>query len=662
MAITTMPVPVLEAATTIVSLPDPATVVARHRQLSKELDLLQLEFENRGKEERIALDQLKNEIRATSQKELQWLASSPPGQMLIPDMLKKVVVEKEEMQLLKAEEDYARNQAILQQSYHDKRYAHLEKWRNMLFSANAIPLDAKPERNAASPASILLSRPPPTQVVENNNSVDTEVVSKAVCQTSVDEVTVLHVPSEGQAMRVILPERPALAPLRDISGNGQSSQVPNPDATADLEPAAGSSEEHATSQNRSDGSVLHQVQAQTDVQQTLAAQTLGVPERGGRDLPMTSERSIPIARPGPPSIEMERAVALVEDDSQHKRKADDESLFNQSIPKRPRVDGINDVIASRPITLQPRKTISFDEVYQSGEAQYKHWISEYPPGKNHFYILKCDEHGVHFNSNPLHGAAKHLHGAQHGHMSKERSQAVEHLGYLVFDCNTESMEKNNRAFKEAIVNGYKVFNLNQLSKGERKSMGFSIADTPVAKRVGEEVGSAQQFVQARPFSSTSSPRRPFTGITNPKPGEIYLGYWAQEKRNYAVLVLPVDDLKNAGLQGTLAQTGLLEPGNAPKCYVIDKAKMSIKGWAAGYGDGGHLVQKREFPVMYYDGQRSVGWLRARDLSRFDFEDPNWREIPYFQTAIDDYAQTRGYRGYEEMKGYLQDLRTCKFGI
>ncbi|KAK3933957.1 hypothetical protein QBC46DRAFT_274770, partial [Diplogelasinospora grovesii] len=69
-----------------------------------------------------------------------------------------------------------------------------------------------------------------------------------------------------------------------------------------------------------------------------------------------------------------------------------------------------------------QRTISFDEVYQNGNAQYKHMIIEHPLRSGDFYILKCDEHSVHFNENPLAGVANHLYSSQHEDMSKKISR------------------------------------------------------------------------------------------------------------------------------------------------------------------------------------------------------------------------------------------------
>lgn len=87
----------------------------------------------------------------------------------------------------------------------------------------------------------------------------------------------------------------------------------------------------------------------------------------------------------------------------------------------------------------------------------------------------------------------------------------------------------------------------------------------------------------------------------------------------AVLVLPLQNLQDVGLDGTLDTLGLVK--TAPVCYKYDKSTRSL-AWRQGYNDGENQVSKREFPVRYFDGQdipskRTFGWMAANDLRPFD---------------------------------------------
>jgi len=244
------------------------------------------------------------------------------------------------------------------------------------------------------------------------------------------------------------------------------------------------------------------------------------------------------------------------------------------------------------------RTISFDEVYSNGNAQYKHFIVEYPPHSSKFYILKCDQHGVHFNANPLAGAAKHLHSAQHGNMSKERAQAVDILGHMVWDCDAQLATKNNELFRKVLEDGsYKIFNMNQLSKSSRRSLGYNVHPDPIQPKTVSEPPLAPA-----PLVSRNSRANAFRGITNPDAGGLYLAYWKKDKKNYVVMILPWGNLECAGMHGSLSTTGLL--AKAPKCYLLHQATGQIVGWNPEVEE-----TKREFPVLYFDGRMYVlHWL------------------------------------------------------
>lgn len=107
-----------------------------------------------------------------------------------------------------------------------------------------------------------------------------------------------------------------------------------------------------------------------------------------------------------------------------------------------------------------KRSISFDEVYQRGQAEYKHLIIEFPPNEGNWYILKCEEHGMHFGLNPLRSAAKHLNSSKHKKMSQQHWLAVEVLGYFVFDCDAAMAERNNAAVTKAFERGYKPYTCN----------------------------------------------------------------------------------------------------------------------------------------------------------------------------------------------------------
>lgn len=288
-----------------------------------------------------------------------------------------------------------------------------------------------------------------------------------------------------------------------------------------------------------------------------------------------------------------------------KRKANGESTQDSPAPsssraKRVKLESANEAtkpnVDRSPLTAgeeeeRVERTVSFNDVHGTPEkpALYKHVIVQYPPTTGDFYILRCDEHGVHFGEHPLRGAAKHLASAQHGFMSKAHATAIETLGHRVVDCTKERANQNNQVVLKAFKDGYKAFNANNLSQTRRAEMGYPPLD---------------------PLNSQKAAlhRKRLAGIINPLPCRFYVTSGGDLK--CPVLILPWDDISPAGLMGTLADTGIFRETSddgrplgvpkPPKCYVyreVDGRITGIKSWAKGYEDGGPLERKREFPVL-----------------------------------------------------------------
>ncbi|KAL2261837.1 hypothetical protein VTK26DRAFT_3190 [Humicola hyalothermophila] len=307
----------------------------------------------------------------------------------------------------------------------------------------------------------------------------------------------------------------------------------------------------------------------------------------------------------------------------------------------------------------PKRTITFSEVYgkpakldADGKPipTAKHIIVQYPPNSGKFYILKCDEHGVHFGEHPLRGAAKHLASAQHGNMCKAHVTAIATLGHLVLDCTQEMADLNNAEVLEAFRNGYKPFNANNLSQTKRAELGYPPLETPSSQKAGAQRSGA---LEASPSASFGKFRTQPSGVAYPTSARFYVAVGSRGEAKYPVLILPLGDMSPAGIHGTLAETGIFnaysdgrkQPGvpDLPKCYdyeMVDGRITGIKGWATGYGAGGPLVRKREFPVLCVDSPDyhswTLGWIEASNLAELDFNDPNSRKIPFFREARDYY--------------------------
>ncbi|KAL2674176.1 hypothetical protein Neosp_012623 [[Neocosmospora] mangrovei] len=131
-------------------------------------------------------------------------------------------------------------------------------------------------------------------------------------------------------------------------------------------------------------------------------------------------------------------------------------------------------------------------------------------------------------------------------------------------------------------------------------------------------------------------------IISPTPGIVYLAYRKTTKTWIPALVLPRNNLHKVGVSTTLESLGLVE--NVPKCYVYDPGTKCLE-WKAQYEDGGSLVAKRQFPVVYFDAtafpsKDAAGWVGTRDLQELDLSDDSCLE-PHFSKARDFVAKRQG---------------------
>ncbi|KAI1742937.1 hypothetical protein F4680DRAFT_410523 [Xylaria scruposa] len=303
------------------------------------------------------------------------------------------------------------------------------------------------------------------------------------------------------------------------------------------------------------------------------------------------------------------------------------------------------------------RTVTFDEVYQNGQAKHKDTIVEFPSDSGRWYILKCEEHKMRFGPRPLIGAGKHLNSQLHGGLYKGWAVAIEKLGYRVIDCTKELASLNNEVVRDAIARGYKpVSILNPENKIRRR-------------RYRETLENASQGADAAATSlsrkSPSSPPRkrhkadrenPTEIITNPKTFHVYYYFWKGEQLLYPVMILAWDDQKPGGLEHDLAGTGLLnKDSNPPNCYIYKDThsgkNKAIAGWAPGFEDGGSKVNQRKFPAMFFDPKQQVSWVSANLLSEFPLFklDPPMKRSHPFNVARRWVAKNKGFASWEEFE-------------
>ncbi|TRX89045.1 hypothetical protein FHL15_010064 [Xylaria flabelliformis] len=324
------------------------------------------------------------------------------------------------------------------------------------------------------------------------------------------------------------------------------------------------------------------------------------------------------------------------------------------------------------------RTITFDEVFQKGQAKHKDTIVEFPSKSGRWYILKCEEHNIRFGPRPLLGAAKHLNSRLHGGLCKNWAVAIKMLGYRVIDCTKELASLNNDVVKDAFANGYKPVSLVNPENKTRRRQYVEISEDN-----SRETDATTTSISRKSTSSPSRKRHkadsksPTEIITNPKTFHIYYCFWKDEERLYPVMILAWDDQKPGGLENDLVSTGLLDKNsNPPNCYIYkdtDSGKnKAIAGWAPGFEDGGPRVNQRKFPAMflyvvillvypargielircyYSDPNQEVSWVSANLLSKFPLFEPNppKKKSHPFNSARRWVAKNNGFASWEEFE-------------
>ena len=324
---------------------------------------------------------------------------------------------------------------------------------------------------------------------------------------------------------------------------------------------------------------------------------------------------------------------------------DDGDVSHEQRPKRPRRN-------------RNERTVSFDEVYGGGDAEYKHAIIEYPRGSENWFIIRCDQCGVYFGANPLQGGAKHLDSEAHGYAPRKWALAVQELGIRILDCDKDKADRNNEAFHRAVEAGYVPLNertSSGLARRARRRQGQESVD---ASDEGEDEEEDQALLEPHrhPHATVAnSPQgrhpkgKPFEGISDPIVGRLYRACFRGDGF-CAALMLPLGSFAAVGVVGDIDSMDRLKA--APKCYR--RSKGHISGWADGYEDGGPKVRERRFPMMYIEESASLsfpgglvdppslGWVAAKDLRPFDVSDPECR---------------RSTRGFHNAEIFLRRART-----
>ncbi|KAK0612204.1 hypothetical protein B0T14DRAFT_342649 [Immersiella caudata] len=259
-------------------------------------------------------------------------------------------------------------------------------------------------------------------------------------------------------------------------------------------------------------------------------------------------------------------------------------------------------------------TIEYDDVYQGGNAKDKCQIFYYsPPSRSQsciepgWFILRCQAHNFHFGRNgakALPSAAKHINGADHGHMRKTHANVIKTLGWRVLNCDAAKAERNNALLP--------------------------------------------QF------------RDPKEKMSLPEVGKPYITH--DEGRAWAVMVLPLGgSFADLGVQGHFDDELSRDP---PRCFERGPdGKPTLLNnmlrWADGYEDGQPRVRQRMYPVRFFNKPGSVKWVRVGELKPCNLDDPKTQKISGSLVAKTHYRELPGRReaawSYINGRANLRDL-------
>ncbi|KAK3384045.1 hypothetical protein B0T24DRAFT_72445 [Lasiosphaeria ovina] len=373
--------------------------------------------------------------------------------------------------------------------------------------------------------------------------------------------------------------------------------------------------------------------AQDDRDETIILPHSNLEDDNEDSQPRRSDRPTRTSRP---ANEPDRATS-----NQHRKRGaaetDNSGLTEDSVPqKRQRLGS-------------QQRTIDFEEVYQNGSAEEKHFIIEWPKETGKWYILLCEEHHKHFHKHPLQGAAKHLSGRQHGNLNRGFDNAIEQLGILVQNCTEEKAKLNNQVLRDFLRAYQSQDNSHQITQGEEPPRESHAGSPHLQDDTGRQSSTIaaqaahpdkHEKAKGKHEKPKATKSRDCPGIINPDAGKVYRAI--HEGKVYTCLILPLGSFQSAGVEGNLYNSDLAH--EIPVCY--DKSGGTIVGWAAEYQDRRKSVRNRRFPILFFvdlevpdeghikipEDRAALMWMRASKLRSFDLDDPECRNAKGYEGA------------------------------
>ncbi|KAM7184584.1 hypothetical protein V8F20_012149 [Naviculisporaceae sp. PSN 640] len=329
-------------------------------------------------------------------------------------------------------------------------------------------------------------------------------------------------------------------------------------------------------------------------------------------------------------------------------------------------------------------SIPYDQVYAGGTPSNK--IVEWPEQSNDWYILRCLDHPD-TTLDSFRGAQGHLSHADHADCKgRTWKNIIRWFGLRVEDCTRDLAGRNNSAF-DAQANEFGVF-----QDGDDGSEDDDYRATPPPalpssrsrsrprRNTGTTTSShTEGAVSSAECLDTADNTTPRSTI---EPGQVYEVLYDTSRIPWLVVVLPLGDLAQIAMTGSLTDDRLLRfPGDKerqrvwPECYeVLEDPRTQEKRVALkpGYRSGEPLAHKVRYPVMYFDDPEGACFRRpgAREPMNVstnpvdEFRPPPWSE-PNFEYGffrahkllpIDLFvARTRDVKGWQAAIPYVERL-------
>lgn len=289
-----------------------------------------------------------------------------------------------------------------------------------------------------------------------------------------------------------------------------------------------------------------------------------------------------------------------------------------------------------------RKSIHFDAVYQNQRAVKKHIIVRRPtdfsqPGK--FYIIRCDQHDISFDRNPLQDASTHLR-VQHRILNTDHDTVIEHLGIEVIECDDEKLKQNNAVARKALEDG--TNNLGRDCIRVREDSDSPESSKSRRYRAAQRIRNQKASRSNRRGSQYDNDEIPLNLV----PGNVYIIYWIETQEWFASVLLPLQDLESVGIDESFEEMELFK--TLPSCYQYDSSSRSLS-WAQGYEDGGPKCSERHYPFIFFEGFQfpnhcHKAWIELDDIRPWD--ENKAERIEHSYQAV-EYLRERNARNERE---------------